>query len=88
MCINFHTGVTFTDCPTTVNAFIPDGLTETTVIWTVPSAVDMSGNTVSLQSTHNPGDTFLIGTTPVTYSYVDGNGETFMCMFIVEVIGR
>ncbi|XP_071816734.1 uncharacterized protein [Apostichopus japonicus] len=82
----FNSGVTFTDCPTTVNAFIPDGLTETTVIWTVPSAVDMSGNTVSLQSTHNPGDTFLIGTTPVTYSYVDGNGETFMCMFIVEVI--
>ncbi|MEO5571801.1 MAG: T9SS type A sorting domain-containing protein, partial [Bacteroidia bacterium] len=42
--------------------------------------------TASLSSTHNPGATFPLGTTNVTYTADDGNGNTATCSFTITVI--
>ena len=58
-----------------------------TVSWTAPTATDNSG-TQTLTSTHNPGDSFPVGTTTVTYTSTDGSGNTVTCTFSVDVNGE
>ena len=56
------------------------------VSWSEPTATDNSG-IVSLQSrSHAPGQFFVVGSTPVTYVFVDGSGNTAECTFSVAVI--
>ena len=54
------------------------------VSWTAPTATDTNG--VTLTSTHNPGDTFPIGNTPVTYTARDEAGNTAPVSFTVDII--
>ena len=55
------------------------------VTWTEPTATDNSG-VVSLQSrTSAPGQFFVVGSTAVTYIFVDGSGNTEQCTFNVVV---
>ena len=55
------------------------------VTWTEPTATDNSG-IVSLQSrTRAPGQFFVVGSTAVTYIFVDGTGNTEQCTFNVVV---
>ena len=54
------------------------------VSWTAPTATDTNG--VTLTSTHNPGDTFPIGDTPVTYTARDEAGNTGQISFTVSII--
>ena len=54
------------------------------VSWTAPTATDTNG--VTLTSTHNPGDTFQIGSTPVTYTARDEAGNTAQVSFTVVII--
>ena len=54
------------------------------VSWTAPTATDTNG--VTLTSTHNPGDTFQIGNTPVTYTARDEAGNTAQVSFTVVII--
>ena len=54
------------------------------VSWTAPTATDTNG--VTLTSTHNPGDTFPIGNTPVTYTARDEAGNTAQVSFTVLII--
>ena len=54
------------------------------VSWTAPTATDTYGVTVT--STHNPGDTFPIGNTPVTYTATDEAGNTAQLAFTVIII--
>ena len=54
------------------------------VSWTAPTATDANG--VTLTSTHNPGDTFPIGDTPVTYTARDEAGNTAQSSFTVSII--
>ena len=50
-----------------------------------PTATDNSG-VVTLQSrTREPGQFFVVGSTPVTYIFVDGSGNTETCTFNVVV---
>ena len=57
----------------------------TIVTWIEPIATDNSG-IVSLQSkTRAPGQFFVVGSTPVVYIFVDGNGNTAECTFNVIV---
>ena len=58
-----------------------------TVSWTAPTATDNSG-TQTLTSDYNPGDSFPIGTTTVTYTSTDAAGNTATCSFDVIVTGE
>ncbi|KAJ8039918.1 Hyalin [Holothuria leucospilota] len=62
------------------------GVTGAIVVWTEPTATDISGF-VSLESrSHNPGSLFDVGQTIVTYLFSDSAGNTASCIFVVEVI--
>ena len=55
------------------------------VSWIEPTATSNSG-VVSLQSrTRAPGQFFVVGSTPVTYIFVDSIGQTTECTFNVIV---
>ena len=73
--------------------YIPDDITITTddtdstieVSWTDPIAVDGSGE-VTLFSSHEPGDRFVVGTTTlVTYTAIDCNDNEMSGEFYVTV---
>ncbi len=53
------------------------------VNWTAPSASDNCS--VTLTSTHNPGDNFAVGTTTVTYTATDQSGNSVSASFDVTV---
>ncbi|XP_072017890.1 chymotrypsin-like protease CTRL-1 isoform X2 [Amphiura filiformis] len=75
-------------CIGDITRTVKTGTTGTTVTWTEPTATDNSG-TVSLTSrTHAPGDTFIVGTSQVTYTFTDGSGNTATCIFNVNVTQR
>ena len=42
----------------------------------------------TLTSTHNPGDSFPIGTTTVNYTSIDAAGNSATCTFNVVVSGK
>ena len=54
------------------------------VSWTEPSSTDNSGSP-TLTSDYNPGDSFQIGFTTVTYTSTDIAGNTATCTFDVVV---
>ena len=74
-------------CLTDISVAIPLGFTGTTISWPEPTATDNSGSTVGFTSTSSPGDTFNVGTTQVTYTFVDGSGNDAFCSFFVTVAG-
>ena len=63
-------------------------LPNATVSWTPPTASDNSGEAVTLASDYNPGDTFPIGTTTITYTATDAYGNTVTSTFNVVVTGK
>ncbi len=79
---------TISGMPSNINANTDSGLATTAVSWTAPTASDNSGGAVTLTSTHNPGDTFSIGTTTVTYTATDPNGNEATASFTVTVTGK
>ena len=62
------------------------GTTNTVVTWTEPTATDNSGLTPTVTKSHQPGDSFPVGTTQVTYTFTDEAGNEAECQF--EVIGK
>ncbi|XP_072049004.1 uncharacterized protein [Amphiura filiformis] len=60
------------------------GLPTAAVSWTEPTTSDNSGS-VTLTSSHNPGDPFPIGDTTVTYSAVDPYGNEDTVSFTVTI---
>jgi hypothetical protein len=54
------------------------------ITWTAPTASDNCAVT-SFTSTHESGDTFLVGTTTVTYTALDAAGNSSTCSFTVTV---
>ena len=57
------------------------------VTWTPPTASDNSG-AVTLTSSHNPGDTFSLGVTTVTYTAVDAASNMVTDSFMVTITGK
>ena len=56
------------------------------VSWTEPTATDDSGIATLLSRSHAPGQFFVVGSTQVTYRFVDGSGNVAECTFTVTVI--
>ncbi|MEL6864504.1 MAG: HYR domain-containing protein [Bacteroidota bacterium] len=75
-------------CPGDISANTDAGNCSAVVNWTPPSPTDncdLSGSSVLLYSSHDPGDTFPLGTTTVTYRAVDNAGNESTCSFDITV---
>ena len=57
------------------------------VTWTLPTASDNSG-VVTMTSSHNPGDTFSLGVTTVTYTAIDSSSNLMTYPFTVTIEGK
>ncbi len=78
--------ISFTDCPATdITASSLDG-NPVSVTWTEPTAsITGNGCIASVVNTYSSGDNFPIGTTSVSYTATDGEGNTAVCQFDVVV---
>lgn len=73
------------DCPTTITEVVELGTPGAVVLWTEPTATDLSEQ-VSLSSrTFAPNTFFEVGSQQVEYTFVDSSGNTAMCVFTVIV---
>ena len=77
-----------TGCPNTVTVSAPAGSNFAFVSWNEPRASDNSGAPPTRSRTHTPNSSFPIGTTPVTYRFLDASGNTASCNFAVVVSGK
>ncbi|MCA9319479.1 MAG: HYR domain-containing protein, partial [Planctomycetes bacterium] len=71
------------NCPSVINALTDPGMCTAMVTWAAPVATDNCSFTVS--SNFNPGDTFGLGTTVVSYTFTDASGNANSCNFNVVV---
>jgi gliding motility-associated-like protein len=73
-----------TGCPSNITKQADNGSCGAVVTWTAPT---VSGGCAStLTSTHQPGATFALGTTTVTYTATNPAGKTATCSFNVIVV--
>ena len=78
---------TVQNCPNNIALSVQQGVTQTQAFWNQePTATDDSGVPPTVTQTHRSGDFFQIGTTPVTYLFMDGAGNVATCTF--NVIGE
>ncbi|MDX1684359.1 MAG: HYR domain-containing protein [Saprospiraceae bacterium] len=71
-------------CPMDITV-IPNAGCDAVVNWTPPTARDNCGVVFDTAS-HNPGDTFSIGNTIVSYEYTDLCGNISYCSFMITVL--
>ena len=76
---------TIQGCPQNINEEVGLGTQFTTVTWVAPTATDDSGQTPTVIASHNPGSTFSVGTTTVTYTFRDQAANSNVCRFEVTV---
>lgn len=76
------------NCPAMITELVNSANCSAVVSWTEPSATDNCAANSSFVTTHNPGAVFPLGTTPVTYTFDDGNGNSAVCGFDVVVISN
>ncbi|TVR77432.1 MAG: HYR domain-containing protein, partial [Saprospirales bacterium] len=72
------------NCPQDINVVNDPGECGASVEWQLPIAEDNCPG-VELTSSHESGDFFPVGTTVVTYTAIDAAGNTFQCIFEVNV---
>ena len=70
-------------CPDNIEDTIQLGDIHRTISWTEPEALDISNNVSLVFQSHSPGDKFSLGTTHVSYTFVDESGNTEFCNFTV-----
>lgn len=68
-----------TGCPSDITTGNTTGNCSAVVTWTAPTS------TSPMVSDHNPGETFPVGTTTVTYTSTDAEGMVSTCVFKVIV---
>ena len=59
------------------------GTTSRVVTWIEPTATDDSGFQPTVVSTHQSGSSFPVGTTQVTYIFMDQAGNEATCAFSI-----
>lgn len=85
--VNDTTNPVFSGCPSNI-IMSDDGVNcGNTVTWTPPTVTDNCGtpSSITVTASHTPGSTFPVGTTTVTYTAVDTNGNTSICTFTVTI---
>ena len=73
-----------TDMPSNINLSNDAGVCSAVATWDEPSATDNCG-IATFTSTHDSGDAFAVGTTTVTYTATDVNGNVITDSFDVVV---
>lgn len=73
-----------TNCPSNISVNNDAGNCNALVTWTIPTANDNCA-IQTFTSSHNSGDAFIVGTTTVTYTATDVNGNVATCSFDVIV---
>ncbi len=76
---------TISNCPVDIVVSTLPGSCDAVVNWTTPTASD-NCNLASFTASHNPGDTFAFGSTNITYTAIDDNGNSTVCSFQVDVV--
>ena len=71
------------DCPQSVMETISLGSSSGIVTWTEPTAIDNAGGETTVLKSHEPGTSFPVGTTQVSYLFRDQNGNEATCSFAV-----
>lgn len=71
------------NCPSNIK--VSSGTACSAVVTWIPPEPESACNLTSFNSTHEPGDTFPIGQTKVTYTLTDINNNTSTCNFNVTV---
>ncbi len=84
ICANDKTPPVIAGCPANITATAAAGATGAPATWTAPTATD-NCSLQSLTASAQPGSTFNIGTTTVTYTAKDVAGNTATCTFSVTV---
>ena len=87
LCLSFlvdTTPPTIEGCPPDINEVIELGSPDPAVVWIEPIATDLSP-VMTLSQSNQPGMTFPVGTTTVTYIFADSSGNTAVCSFDVIV---
>ncbi len=77
-------GIAFIDCPSDTTIFAPADSCSIIVDWMPPTLSDTCGMPV-ITATHEPMDTFMLGTTTVTYTVIDDLGRTDTCRFDIII---
>ncbi|XP_072013682.1 uncharacterized protein [Amphiura filiformis] len=72
-------------CPNSARYPVPFGTSSLPVTWVEPTASDNSGRQPTISRTHQPGQAFPVGTTPVTYTFTDSSGNEAQCSFTITV---
>lgn len=75
------------NCPNLISETVPSGSRSVSVSWTIPTAVDDSGDVI-VTSNYNPGATFPVGVSVVIYEFEDRAGNVATCTFNVVVSGN
>ncbi|XP_072037686.1 uncharacterized protein [Amphiura filiformis] len=75
------------NCPQSLTISAGDDI-NATVSWTEPRAIDNSGRVTTYRQTHQPSDDFTVGTTAVTYIFMDPSMNAASCTFFVTVTSR
>ena len=77
-------GPIFTNCP--IDMTVPSGITcDTVVSWIEPTITDNCDNNINVVVSPTLGTAFLAGTTTVTYTATDANGNISICSFDITV---
>ena len=71
-------------CPDDIFVSVDSG-NSTIVDFIDATASDASGTTTLVEKTHESGSSFPVGVTNVTYTFVDGGGNSASCSFLVTV---
>nr|XP_054770970.1 hyalin-like [Lytechinus pictus] len=82
--VNDNEAPVITNCPSAQTKTSEVGAETATVHWPEPIESDNSGN-VTLDLSHNSGDSFSIGQTVVTYTARDLSGNMATCTFVILV---
>ena len=77
-----------TGCPDDIEVTAPIGTNSAVVTWTEPRATDNSGGQLRRARTKPPGSVFDVGTTKVTYGFLNEAGSTALCTFEVTVSSK
>src|SRR5207244_2497068 len=82
-----HQNPTISGCPNNITVYTGPGRTtcDQVATWTAPTATDNCA-VASFTSNKNPGATFPVGTTTVTYTAKDAAGNQSQCSFTVTVV--
>ncbi|XP_041454281.1 mucin-17-like isoform X37 [Lytechinus variegatus] len=81
-----NNGPVISGCPDDIIVNSVANNNQVSVSWLEPTAVDDSGQVPSVVSSSSPGDLFPIGSTVVSYTFVDGSNNPSACSFTVTVI--